>query len=860
MIFSAFAWWIAGGEGNFVATESRESSWEDIRESWGAPNLYIEADTPVGPNPNNRIGDATRQPYVPPLQLGMPRNYSEQFKLDSARMGYSIYERVGKIDIRPPSYIDFKDYLKYRREEDVEEYFRQKSLATNREEQNGLELNIDMGELTDVFGGGPISVRPTGLASLSFSLDNNKTNNPNLPIRQQSTTIFNFDQQIQLGVIGQIGKKMKLNANFDTQASFDFENELKLEHSGTEDQILQKIEAGNVSMQLGNSLIQGRQNLFGIKTKLRFGPVYFTAIASTERGQINSVNVSGGGAIETPYEKEASDYDMNRHFFLSHYFRSRYEAALKDLPVIRSTARVNRVEIWVEQQGATSNTRNTVGFIDLGENSNPTPDGGQGVVYNPNLQSSATTTFSDNSANNLFSLLQNAPNSREQATAKGAIEGLGLNMINTEDFQVLGNMRRLNPNEYTVNTQLGYISLNSPLPTDQVLFVAFDYSVNGQNFQVGEFSDDVPANGLNSNVIFTKMLKSSVLRVNTGNRPFPAWDLMMKNIYSIGYGLKQDGFFLDVKYESGTSAGKINYLPSGAVANKPLIQVVGLDRLTNHTSLGPDNFFDYIEGITVLSDRGIIIFPVLEPFGSNLATKLQNDPNETTKYVFDALYNDTKAAAVQDFPQLDRFTLEGYYRSSSSSEIPLNTFNLAEGSVTVTAGGRQLTEGSDFQVDYFGGKVTIINPAILSSGQDIQVSYESSSLYQVQTKTLLGGRAEFAPSDNLQLGLTALNLREQPFNQKLTLGDEPVNNTLWGFDASYQNEAPLITKLVDKIPLISTKAPSNIQAAAEFAQFVPGVPGVIKNDRDRGIVYLDDFEAAATPYTLQGVQHWQLAS
>ena len=860
LLFSALTIWITGGnEGDFIEDTYVDQPWEEARQTWGHPQI-VEADTPVAGNPNNRVGDVTRQRYRSPLQLGMPRNYAEIITLDTAEFGYSIFERIGKVDIRRPSHISFEDYLRFRRESQVEDYFRQKALNANRPDQRGLEFNIDAGELTDVFGGGPISVRPTGLATLNFSIDNNKTNNPNLPIRQQSTTIFNFDQQIQLGVIGQIGKKLKLNANFDTQATFDFENELKLEHTGTEDQILQKIEAGNVSMRLGNSLIQGRQNLFGVKTRLRFGPVYLTAIASTERGQVQSVNVSGGGAIETPFEKDASDYDMNRHFFLSQYFRSRYEDALKDLPIIRSQARINRVEIWVEQQGATSNTRNAVGFVDLGENNIPAADGGQGVIYNPSINGNPSIAFSDNEANDLYSQLQNASNAREQATAKGAVESLGLGMVNTEDFQVLGNMRRLNPNEYTINTQLGYVSLNSPIPTDQVLFVAFDYTANGQTFQVGEFSDDVPANGLNSNVLFLKMLKSSVLRVNTGNRPYPAWDLMMKNIYSIGYGLSQDGFFLDVKYESGTSAGKINYLPTGAVANRPLLQVVGLDRLTNHTAPGADNYFDFIEGITVRSDRGLIIFPVLEPFGENLTRRLQNDLNETSKYVFQPLYDDTKAAAEQDYPQLDRYSLEGFYRSSSSSEIPLNTFNLAEGSVTVTAGGRQLTEGSDFQVDYFGGKVTIINPAILSSGQDIQVSYESSSLYQVQTKTLLGARAEYAPNDKIQLGLTALNLREQPFNQKLTLGDEPVNNTLWGVDASYQDQSPLLTKLIDRVPLISTKAQSNIQAALEFAQFVPGVPGVIKNDRDRGIVYLDDFEAAATPYTLQGVQHWQLAS
>ncbi|MEL6672324.1 MAG: cell surface protein SprA [Bacteroidota bacterium] len=821
-------------------------------------SLYWDEDTSKKKNPNNRVGDATQQGYVTPIFLGNPKNMQTIFELNDSATAFSIYERVGKVDIRYPSQISLEDYLEYRREKANREFFKQQSLASNEESELGLKLDINIDELSDVFGGGTISIRPTGYATLDFSIDNNVTENPAVPLNNQSNTIFNFDQTIQMGIIGQIGEKLRLNANFDTQATFDFQNELKLKHTGTEDQILQEIEAGNVSMQLGNSLIQGRQNLFGLRTKLRLGPVYLSLVASTERGQVETIDIKGGGAIETPFDVEASDYDMNRHFFLSHYFRSRYEDWLQDLPVMRSTLRINRVEVWVEQQGATQNTRNAVGFIDLGENATPV-GGGQGNIYNDNIPI-GSIAYPDNDANDLHDLLLANPNAREQNSAKGAIEALNLDMINTEDFQVLGNMRRLNPNEYRVNTQLGYISLNAAVPTNQVLFVAFDYSLDGQTYQVGEFSNDVPANGASSNVLFLKMLKSSVIRVNSPPRPYPAWDLMMKNVYNVGYGLKPDNFFLDVRYESGTSAGRINFLPSGKPANKPLIQVLNLDKVTNNTAPGPDNFFDYIEGVTVVSDRGLVIFPVLEPFGSHLARQLDNDPNEVAKYVYDPLYDDTQAGAKQNFPELNRFTLEGYYRSSGGSEIQLNTFNLSEGSITVRAGGRVLQEGVDYQVDYFGGKVSIINPSILTSGQDIQVSFESSSLYQLQTKTLLGARAEYAPSDKLSLGLTALNLREQPFNQKLTLGDEPINNTIWGVDASYSDQSDQLTKLIDKLPLITTKAPSSIDGAFEAAQFIPGVPRVIRNDTDRGIVYLDDFEAAATPFSLQGQQRWRIAS
>lgn len=822
--------------------------------------FYDEGDTnKVKKNPNDRVGDATQQEYVTPLQLGNPANMKTTFELEDDLSGYTIYERVGTVDFRRPSFIGLEDYIKYRREKEETDYFREQSQLASAESREGLQLNIDIDALSDVFGGGTVSIRPTGYATLDFGLDRNRTDNPNLPVRQQRTTTFNFDQQIQLGVIGQIGEKLRLNANFDTQATFDFDNELKLEHQGTEDQILQEIKAGNVSMQVGNSLIQGRQNLFGLQTRLKFGPVYVSAIASTERGKVESMTISGGGAIETPFEKEATEYDMNRHFFLTHYFRSRYEDALKQLPIIQSTLRINRVEIWVEQQGNTRNNRNAVGLVDLGEHSESISQG-RGRVFNENLTLSpdGQNRYPKNESNNLYELLTSDPSFRNQNSAKGAIEALpGLQMQNTADFQVLGNMRRLDPNEYTINTQLGYVSLNSPIPTDQVLFVAFNYTLNGQVNQVGEFSDDVPPDGLNSNVLFTKMLKPSVLRVS----PYPAWDLMMKNIYNIGYGLRADGFFLDIRYESGTSAGKINFLPTGAVANLPLIQVTGVDNVTNNTAQGPDNYFDFIEGVTVKSDRGLVIFPVLEPFGDHLADRLDNDPDEVDKYVFSALYDDTQQGAIQRFPEKNRFTMEGYYQSSGSgAEIPLNTFDLAEGSVSVSAGGRTLVEGVDFQVDYFGGKITILNQSILSSGQDITISFESSSLYNIQTKTLLGSRVEYSPSDNIQLGGTILNLREQPFNNKTILGDEPINNTLWGLDASVRKESDLMTKIIDKLPLISTKETSSINAAGEFAQFIPGAPGVVKNERDKGIVFLDDFEAASTPYNQQGQLKWKLAS
>lgn len=825
-------------------------------------SLVSVIDTPeLKQDPLIRVGDPTTRPfYSSPLFLSLPKNFSTQVEVTEDLHHYDIYERVGTLDLNRPSRISFNRYLDYRQTKTIREYYRELAMNQGFEQQKGLLPSLDLGPVGDIFGGGTIEIRPTGYATLNFSIDHQRTDNPSLPLRQQRVTTFNFDQQIQLGLQGKIGEKMDLNVNFDTGVAFDFQNELKLKHTGTEDQILQSVEAGNVSMQLGNSLIQGRQNLFGLKTQLKFGPVYVTGIASNERGRVESVSVAGGGAVETPFEKEASDYDLNRHFFLSHFFRSRYEQALENLPIINSTVRINRIEVWVEKGGTTRNNRNAIGFVDLGENDLPAPGGGQGVIFNETLiNPNPSVRPADNNANDLFERLKGNPDFRKQTSAPNALTSV-LGLENTLDFELAGNMRKLNTNEFTLHPQLGYISLNSPIPTDQVLFVAYNYSVNGQTFQVGEFSDDVPSDGINANVLYLKMLKSSVLRPQYEDRKFPVWDLMMKNIYSIGgFGLQRDGFFLDVKYESGTSAGKVNYFPDGQLKNKLLLQVLNIDRLTNHTAPGADNYFDFLENLTIITERGLIIFPVLEPFGSHLAAKLDN-ADDSAKYVFQALYDDTQQGAVQNFPHLNRFSLEGYYRSSGGNEIPLNTFQLAEGSVVVTAGGRRLVEGSDYTVDPIGGKVKIINESILSSGVPIDISYEGASAYNLQNKTMLGARAEWEASKNIRLGATILNLREQPFNLKTTLGDEPINNTIWGMDLALREESDFLTRVLDKLPLYESKETSVITGSGEFANFIPGQPKAVKNQEDRGIVFIDDFEAAKTPYGLEGQQQWKLAS
>jgi cell surface protein SprA len=831
----------------------------------------VPVDTPP-PNPYTGPGDPTTWDESNPLNPPLPSNVVIEYELAEDGKGFYVHEKVGEIEIREPSYITLEEYAEMRKKQGMDDYWANKSASSTTIQNKGLLPSVPLPKgIKSIFGDSPVEIRPNGMALIDLGAEFNRMQNPSLPIRQQRTGNFRFDQQIQLNVVGKIGDKLRLNANWDTQSTFEFENQINLKYAGNEDEILQILEAGNVSLPLNGSLINGGQNLFGIKAAFKFGPLTVTTVASQQKGKTQTVTATGGAQVTT-YEKKGNEYDEYRHFFLSHYFRSRYEKALSNLPVINSNGlQLTRVEVWMtnNNSSSTTNNRNAVGFIDLGESEVP-PNASfideVGNVFNPQWAGGGITQFPDNQANGLYDYINARAEFQSKATVDSALVNQ-LNLVQGVDFEKIENMRRLNDNEFTFHPQLGYMSLNTALQANQVCYVAYEYMLNGQTFQVGDFSNDPAkqANELNSNVLFLKMIKPSSVRpvYGTGQNPetFPTWNLMMKNIYSIGgYGLKRDNFKLEIKFDSRSAAGTISYIPEGPIADQPLLQVFELDNLTNNNQSQPDNVFDFIEMISIVPEKGLIIFPLLEPFGSNIKRKMNNVAELVEKYSFPELYSKTRRDAINYFPHKDRFSIKGSYQGSSSSEISLNSINVAPGSVKVTANGTQLVENQDYTVDYNIGKVKILNSGILSSGQEIKVSFETNSLFGIDSKTLVGARFDYQVNKDFLLGGTVLHLNERPLTAKIVIGDEPVSNTIWGLDGTIRKDSRFITKLVDALPLLQTKEMSNVTMQGEFAQLVPGHPKAIAVEDEKGIGYLEDFESAKTTFDLMGYRAWSLAA
>ena len=713
----------------FFVADTLPTGNNDTIEATDTGNIVLPIPFPEEGSPFSTSNETS------PLYGPMPSDYKNEIIFDPVTRQYIFKEKIGNLDYRTPYVMSFDEYRNFDLDNSIKRYWHIKASNANFESNHSLipQLHIGGEAFDKIFGSNVIDIRPQGTAELTFGINSSKIENPALPVKLRRNTTFDFKEKIQMNVVGQIGTKLKINANYDTEASFDFENKMKLAYEGDEDEIIQTIEAGNVSLPLTGSLITGSQSLFGIKTKLKFGKLDITSIFSQQKGKSQVIEVKGGAQTQE-FEIYADQYEANKHFFLAQYFKDHYDEALKNLPVIISPVNITRIEVWItNKSGNYQDSRNIVAFMDLGEKSIIESNV---VIPNPNAPD-----FPSDSANSLMTLKSDSA-IRELNTVTSMLQGQGFNT--GIDFEKIESARKLSPSEYTFNSKLGYISLNSALSSDEVLAVAYEFTAGGKTYQVGEFSSD----GISS----PKTLIVKLIKGTSFTPQLPNWKLMMKNIYAIGaYQINPSNFRLDVLYQDDKKGTAVNYLSEGSISGTPLIQVLNLDNVNQQLDPSPDGVFDFIEGVTVNSSNGKIIFPVLEPFGNYMRDAIiGNNPGDSTiadKYVYQELYDSTQNTAEQ-IAEKNKFFLAGTYQSASGSDIALNAINIPQGSVKVTAGGRQLVENQDYTVDYTLGRVKIINQGLLESGTPIKISLESNTLFSIQSKTLIGTHLDYHVSND----------------------------------------------------------------------------------------------------------------
>ena len=816
----------------------------------------------------DRDGDFVTSPSGHPIDLRDPAAVTQDVEYDPATGRYLVTERIGDAYFRTPTYLTFEEYQAYRERQRQNAYFDrlQGVSAGGGAGLNALADPIDGVDVENslidrLFGGQDINIQTRGNIDLTLGGEYRTTANPNLirDLQRVGNPLFNMN--IQLNLTGTIGTKLTLTSNYNTQSNFAFDQQfIKVAYNASEfseDEIIQDIQLGNVSLPLRSNLIQGSTGLLGVRTDMKFGHLKVTAIASQQKTKRGEIEIQGGAQFQE-FSVRADEYDENRHFLLSHFNREQFEPALDNLPNITSLFKINRIEVWItNDRDQTEAVREIIALADLGEaeritNPNatdPNPMAGRDI---------AGRILPDNDANDLYGRLIANPTNRLRQNAVGRLQGPPFFMEQSRDFERV-RARLLSPNEFSYHPDLGFISVNVNVRPDQVLAVAYEYTYGGKVYKVGEFSNDLPAGDtLNFPVLYTRMLKSTTPRVDV-----PLWDLMMKNFYNIGaYQVNREDFRLDITYED-PGGGQKRFLPTSNIANRPLIQVFGLDELNVQLDPTPDGIFDFVPDLTIYPRNGRVMFPVLEPFGKTLRERITG-PDEAAqerRYVYDVLYDSTVIRA-REYPELNRFIIRGSYKSSVSNEISLGAFNVPRGSVRVTAGGQLLREDIDYEINYGIGRIKILNDAYLNSGVPIRASFEDNAVFGNQNRSMVGLRADYEFRRGFSVGATYLHMRERPFTQKVNIGDDPINNRIFGLDMLYGGEAPWLTRLVDRLPGISTREISTVNFSAEGAFLRPGHSKAIDiQSGEGGTVYIDDFEGSASGFDLKTpINRWRLAS
>ena len=774
------------------------------------------------------------------VDLRMPDNIKQQAEYNDSTGVYLIGSKIGSTYLNTPILMTPEEYQEWSRERELRKFFRQKNAANfaakGKDKFDFADMHFDLGPAEKIFGPGGVRIKTQGTAELKLGANFKSIDNPSLPERNRNTKAIDFDEKINLNVTGKVGDKVNMNLNYNTDATFDFDTKnIKLRYEGKEDEIIKLIEAGNVTFPTNNSLVKGASSLFGVRTDMQFGRLKLQTVFSQKKSTTSSVSSKGGVQL-TPFELNVAEYEENRHFFLAQYFREHYDAAMQKLPNLMTGIQITRVEVWVtNKSGTTANTRNIIALTDLGESTSSRWGSGSGISAIPN-------NTANNEYNDLTTTYSEARNIEQTSRVLETIP----DFEGSVDYEKLSSARLLNSSEYTVNKSLGYISLKSSLQTDQVLAVAFEFTYGGQTYQVGEFASD-RTNA--SEALYVKSLK------NTSNNPHQKnWKLMMKNVYYLASNVEKTKFRLDIKFQSDTAGVYLTYIPE--VKDITLLKGLGCDRLDNNNRAHPNGYFDFIEGYTV--SEGRVFFPSVEPFGKTLRDFLKANgvsADKIEKYAFNELYDTTRTAAKQ-MTDKNKYLLVGQFKGTSANVLSLGAYNVPQGSVVVTAGGVILSEGTDYSVDYSAGEVTILNQSIIDAGTSVNVSLESNTDYGMQRKTMLGMNWEYDFSKALQLGGTFQYLTEQTMTSKVTMGQEPLRNMLWGLNINWKHESQWLTNMLNKLPLLHCTQPSQISFTGEFAQLIAGQAGGTQDNAS----YIDDFENAKNGLDVSEPKAWTMSS
>jgi len=795
------------------------------------------------PVSGTRVSKAFRSEIPALYYISLPAEKIERQRRKDG--GFWVVRTIHEMESAYPAGYSFEEYKLASRENDVRENWKDLIFEATqaRESQRGLldfRISVPGGRqsaFTTLFGKPEVNLSVNGVASMNVGASIQTTSDPSLPPDQQTRIDPTFDQSLQLNIQGTIGDKLTIQTDWDTERAFDFQNRLSIVYEGYDDEVLKRIELGNVSMQTGNSLVRGSGALFGIKSIVEFGPLQFTTVLSQQDGETN-VETLSGGSQEQQINISPVDYEDDKHFFLDFFTRQEFENSMANPQQLTQTLQIADIEVWIlpERSQAEEGSRKAVALADIGVNENP--DGTFGPPANS--QDPFDPEILDQFRN---------PQDGISASDIGVSES-----VNFEEgfFELLQEGE-----DYTINKTSGFISLRRSLGAREILAVSFTWiDESGNVIEVGELNQG------GSDRVFLKMLRPR--NVSTDHKVFP---LTMRNVYSLGTtSITRENLEIELLFTEGNLDQ--NRLPG---RTSILLQDLGLDRVDTQGAVNPDNQIDFGTG-TLNPMNGTIVFPFLEPFGERIEQVLAEsgvDDETINRLAFNNLYTEVQRNAAQSSKN-GFYRIEGVSKGGVQENYTLG-IALVPGSVRVFANGVELQEDIDYQVDFSFGSITILNDRYLAPGQDIRIEYENQAFTSIQQKTFTGMRAEYEVNKNFNIGATYFRFNERPLDDKIRINEEPINNSVLGLDANAKFDTPFITRALDAFPLLQTRERSEISLSGEFAQLRPGVAETravgraadnneLFADEEDGLSFIDDFEGSSIKVSLLNATRWALAA
>jgi len=747
--------------------------------------------------------------------IPIPKGYLSRGSVDSLLSRITLTETLDGVEVGTLVPITMDDYLTERREQlgkklrdssllayEMKKPMTSTELTNLIDQATNITIPLPQNAIFGIFGKPEVSINVNGEVNVQvgWRWDTQRLGTASVLGQTQSAPIFN--QNIQVNVSGRIGDKFRMNVDWNTLNQFEFNNRFKIGYEGYDDDIIKRVEFGNVNLETQSTLIGGGQTLFGVRADFQFGPLYLKTIASQRRGERVFINARGGSS-RTMVTVRAYDYTRN-HFFLDTAYaavwRSYFKSATPVLPPDGASLVVKEIEVW-----------------------------------------ESTTDLKEVQANEAVAFADIVPiRGRLGETYPAALKSAEIKAGTVER----GRFTRLDTRRYEIDLNLGMITILN-LRSDRYYAVA--YRTDGPTTAV---EDDFYHGTLTTTVgekdtLILKLIARP--QMQPGFRVL--WKRLMKNIYNIGVANvnPQDAKIGMWYYRSTNDSTDVL---EGAPDKIPTI--FRIDQVNNGTGAAPpDGIFDARPPI-FNSMRGEIIFPSLEPFREGLREYFTSRGNAqlAEQYVFNEVY-DTTDQAARLVTAKDRFLIVGEaLGTASGNRIPL-AYQLAPGSVRVTLDGAALREGVDYTVDYTSGTLSLLNARATLPNANLNIEFEKNDIFNLTTKTLLGLRADMILFNkrrmNGSIGMTLMNYDQAAIIDRVLPGQEPNSNFMMGFDAKFNAELPWLTRALDALPGLDTKEKSSFTFSGEWAMVSP-TPNkrlsTVASDAGKSVAYVDDFESA----------------